>query len=570
MLKRLINKIISSISGVLELTGLAITPYVFDRKTDSTLVRFGRDARNYLEQVPLKNRKKIVYFLGYYQSKFLALNDATMILALQLRGVDVIPVLSGFFYQKEDVIYGGHYNKNRFGSQYRYSYDENRLVSSILNTDPISLVAFANKQTEIHAKTLSDSANYSGWREQSYSGYAIGEMAEKLVSNMNNVPAMMDTPEHLEQFRWHLYNIVRLIDASSNLLSAIKPDAIVSNTPFYYKWGVPYQVAQSLKIPFYSYFLGERKNTFIWALNSTKLIDASASWKSFLESDIYEEYKAIVEQGIEDRMQGNVSHIPFVPRKNDSHSRISQLNKSINNRPAILFPVNVLTDASVLTPSQSFNSCLDMVADVIEYFRVNPAYVCLLKAHPAEKILKSSGTNIDSMHLRFALEKANIELPENVLFIDYDEDMSSFNLYQLASGLIAYSSSTCMEMSWFGKPIITAFDAHYTCAGFAYVPISREDFFQTLSQILRAGQGNVENSDIKRLGRIYYLLYYYICQIDTKLIEGNDIGTIRPRLLYEHIDELLPGKNSSLDYICDSILNGKPIYSEDRWPPISI
>jgi len=569
MFKRLLIKNVSRLSRMLGVPRLSATPYVIDRKTDAVLAVLGRAAREHLERVPLSQRKKILFFLGYHHSKFVALNDATIILALQLRGADVIPVLSGLFYQKEDVIYGGVYNDDRFSKQYSYSYNENTLVSSLLNTDPISLVAFADHQTEIEAKALADSVTFFTWRTLEYYGFAVGEMAEKLVNNMNNIPAMLDTAEHLEQLRWHTYNIVRLIGASTALVKTINPQAIVSNAPFYYRWSIPFKIAQTLKIPFYSYALGERKNALAWACDTTKIFDSSPCWESFKQSDMYQKYQKTVEQGIVDRIHGRVSHISFLPDKNEAHVLINELRAAINGRPTILFPVNVLVDAAVLVPTQAFKSCLDMITEVVEYFRDHPAYVCLLKAHPAEMIWKSSGTNVTSMHLRYALVDAGIKLPENVLFIDYDEMMSSFNLFELVHGLIAYSSSTCMEISWFGKRVITAHDAHYTCAGFAYVPKSREDFFQALGEILRPEQGSLPDPEIQRLGHIYYLLYYYVCQVDCKLVEGNDIATIPARLLYDNIDSLLPGKNAALDYICDSILNGKPIFGENRWPPIT-
>ncbi|WP_076590894.1 hypothetical protein [Herminiimonas arsenitoxidans] len=569
MFKQFLRKSISRLMRLIRGPKLATSPYVIDYKTDVILAKLGRAAREHLDKIPLSNRKKVLFFLGYHHSKFVALNDATIILALQLRGVDVIPVLSGFFYEKEDVIYGGVFNDNRFNNQYRYAYSENALVGTLLSTDPVSLVAFANKQTEVKARTLADSITFSAWRELEYSGFAVGEMAEKLVSNMNNVPAMLDTPDHLQQFRWHVYNVVRLIDASTALVKTINPDSIVSNTPFYYKWRIPFQVAQTYKIPFYSYTLGERKNTLAWATNTTKIFDSSPCWDSFKESDIYTKYQSIVEAGIEDRIHGRISHVSFLPGKNEEHVRIKEIRAAINGRPSILFPVNVLVDAAVLIPTKAFSSCLEMVIGVVEYFREHPEYVCLIKAHPAEKIWKSSGTDVSSMHLWSALQNAGVKLPENVLFIDYDEELSSFNLYELVRGLIAYTSSTCMEISWFGKRVITAHDAHYSCAGFTCVPESQEDFFQKLEKILRSGQGALPDPEIQRLGRIYYLLYYYVCQIDCKLVEGNDIETIPAKLLYDSIDSLLPGGNAALDYVCDSILHGKPIFGENRWPPLT-
>ncbi len=542
---------------------------VFDKKTDALLFRLGREARKKLEMVPLNQRKKILYFLGYHHAKFLALNDATTILALQLRGAEVVPVLSGMFYQNEDVIFGGVFNQDRLNRQLDYAHAEAALTSALLCANPVSVSAFESPEAELQAEALMAVSTFESRMLLSYRGMAVGEMAEKLVCNMNNCPAMLNIEEHLRQYKWHVYNIVRLIGALSSLIDVVSPHAIVSNFPFYYRWRVPFEVAKSKCIPFYSYVLGERKNTLAWAMGSAKIFDVSPCWDSYSRSDTYSRYSSVVEDGINDRIQGNISHIPFAPKKNDSDTKVLQIVSAIEGRPAVLFPVNVLVDAAVLIPTKAFSSCMCMVAAVVEYFREHPKYVCLLKAHPAESIWKNMGVDVLSMHLKQVLSDSGIPLPDNVIFIDYDENVSSFSLYPLVQGLIAYSSSTCMEMSWFGKQVITAHDAHYTCADFAKVPQSSHDFFRMLDGILTQSSGECGDAEIRRLGKSYYLLHHYICQMDNGLVEGNDLETVPPKLRYNSIDSLMPGRNEALDFVCESILTGAPIYGENRWPPVT-
>jgi hypothetical protein len=40
-----------------------------------------------------------------------------------------------------------------------------------------------------------------------------------------------------------------------------------------------------------------------------------------------------------------------------------------------------------------------------------------------------------------------------------------------------------------------------------------------------------------------------------------------PTLKIQSLADILPGKNKYLDYIIDSIIQGLPIISEDRWMP---
>jgi hypothetical protein len=173
------------------------------------------------------------------------------------------------------------------------------------------------------------------------------------------------------------------------------------------------------------------------------------------------------------------------------------------------------------------------------------------------------------MHLRDVLARRRIELPGNVVFVDYDEDVSSFNLVDLVRGLVAYTSSAAMEMGLSGKRSVISKEAHYSCAGFVAHPQSREEFFRELDALLATPEGDAASADTVKLAHAYYLLYNRVTQIDMGLIEGNDIGTIPAKLRYEGIDELAPGANAALDYVCDAILTGKPIFGADRWPPVT-
>lgn len=542
---------------------------VFDRGTDAVLRRLGREARQALESVSTDQRRRVLFFPSYIHSKYVALHDATMALALQIRGADVVPVLSGMFYREEDVIYGGAYNARRFDNQYLYASNENRIFASLLNTDPISLNAVANLDVERQASEVTESVQFHPERPFVHDGLPVGYMAAQLVANMNNVPAMNESAEHIRQWRHHLYNILRLMAACRAILDIVQPTVIVSNVPFYYKWRVPFELARSRNIPFYSSMVAERKNSFAWNRDTSVFFDASACWESFRDSGLYAKNERLAVEGIEERRHGLTSHIRFLPAPSTRSPEADRIRAAIAGRPAVLLPANVLVDAAVLIPTRAFASCMEMIADVVDYFRRHPEYVCLLKAHPAEKLWASTGTNVDLMHLRDALADRGIALPQNVLFIDFDTNVSSFDLYELVRGLIAYTSSTAMEIGWFGKRAITAQEAHYTCAGFALSPASREQFFHELDALLSKPGGDLPDQEVQRLARIYYLLYSRVTQTDMGLLQGNDLGTTPARLRYDSLDALQPGANAALDYICDAILTGKPIFGPGRWPPIT-
>jgi hypothetical protein len=542
---------------------------VFDIKTDNLLHNMGKDARKILEGYSLKDRKKVLYFPGYYQSKFLAINDATMILALQIRGAEVIPVLSGYFYQQEDVIYGGVYNKDRYNLQYRYAQNENILLTSLLQTEPVSLESFSDKRSIENAQKVVDSVTFNNITTIKYKGIDIGTLAEKSVLNMNVIVVLKNEDYLLNQLKWHIFNIVRLIDTIEKIFDSVQPDVVVSNCPFYYKWNIPYKVASTKRIDFYSFLIGEKENSFYWSKNYETFYKSAQCWESYFSSGIYKKYNDLITADIQKRKNGDVSHIKYLKTYGQQRDTLMELKKKIYARPTVIFPVNALVDATVFVAAKTFSTCLNMVKEVVEYFKANPQYVCLMKAHPVEKIWLK---DYDSYKLKNILEREKIKLPENIIFIDNDSDLSSFDLYDIVNGLIAYSSTTCIEFSWTGKRSISVLEnVHYACAGFTYIPNSRNDFFNHLQLLL--SNEDIKPSDsncIRELGRAYYFLYYHIILTNMKLFSGNDLGTVPTKLLYNSLDALKEGSNDSLDYICDAILSLKPIFGENRWPPVTL
>jgi hypothetical protein len=217
--------------------------------------------------------------------------------------------------------------------------------------------------------------------------------------------------------------------------------------------------------------------------------------------------------------------------------------------------------------SGTFESCLDMIRSVVEWFTNNPQYFCILKAHPGEKYIVGIDVDVSYAICHSVLKRYDIRLPENVCFVDYDANVTVAGLFELVKGIIAYSSSVCMDAGLCGLPSISVLASHYSQADFSQTPNSKKDFFRMLEYMLQNENNNKDA--ILDNARKYYFLYYCIGSIDYKLIKGNDVGSVPAEILFDSVDQLLAGRNEALDYICDSILNCKPIFGDNRWPSFS-
>jgi hypothetical protein len=124
-----------------------------------------------------------------------------------------------------------------------------------------------------------------------------------------------------------------------------------------------------------------------------------------------------------------------------------------------------------------------------------------------------------------------------------------------------------MEMSWAGKPVVSVARTHYSRKGFVHEPASPDEFWATVRKVLDEGEPDSVRQTRIELSRKYYYLYFYHARVDFKLFQGDDQNITPTKFLFDDASALLPGRNEALDYICDCILEGRPVFGENRWPP---
>lgn len=543
--------------------------FVFDQNSDEILMKIGKIARSKLENILPVERKKVVYFLSYHHSKFMAMVDAVFILSLQLRGAEVYVVRQSYFYDKEDVIFGGVYNNNRFEQQYKLYIAEGRLLNEVLQTKTIDIGAFLAKEDYCFAENFVKDISVKDWKTLLYENFPIGEYAYYATVNMNNAPSIPDDDiVMLDEYMQHIKNCILLILASKRFLSTCHADSYVSAFPLYYQWKIPCILIKKAGKVFYTPFLSERKNSVLWSDNSDKINDLTKAWKTFKDSDEYEKYRTVVEKLINERITGQCNKYNLIPNANSKNVNLINILNAIGDKPTLLFPVNLLVDGSVLRKTFSYENIGEMILDIIEWYRKNPQYNLILKAHPSENIYTQLGVDTTKTFLRTFLTSENIILPENVIYIENDADISVYSLFPYVKGVIAYTSSVCVDAALCGLPSISVDESSYTVANFSRVPHNKNECHQFMIDILQ--EKFVYNKEqIKTEAKKYYLLFNKFAEIDFKLFEGSEVLSV-PKLLFDSADALLPGHNEALDYICDCIIKNKPVFGDNRWPPVTL
>jgi len=295
------------------------------------------------------------------------------------------------------------------------------------------------------------------------------------------------------------------------------------------------------------------------------------AWESFKNQKLDEKTNRFAEEVISKRIKNEVSYSLTFPKTDKNSPEFQEFyNKIDKSKPVVFFPVNLAFDAVVFLKSNIFDSIVDMIKAVIIYFNANPQYQLIIKAHPAESFWSMENSEASKYKLKNIINNLGLKLNNNIMFLNYDTKVSTYDIIPIIDIGLTYTSSTAMEMAWSGKPVISSVTCHYSNKGFTYEPRNLDEFFSLIQQLTSKEQTKEEIKRRIELSKKYYLLYYYHSQVNFEAFQGNDLNSVEQCFKIQSYEEMLPGKNPALDYICDKILNKQPIYGNNNWPPLTL
>jgi hypothetical protein len=154
------------------------------------------------------------------------------------------------------------------------------------------------------------------------------------------------------------------------------------------------------------------------------------------------------------------------------------------------------------------------------------------------------------------------ELP-NVIFIDSQEYISSYELIQRAKFVMVYNSSIGLEASLMGKAVLCAGKARYTQIPTVFFPPSLLEYRQMAETLLTADEITVPPEFTANARRfLYYQLYRASLPLDEFLQPGRRMGFVQ--LQDFTWEALLPHNSPALQAITDGILHGKPFLTPEN------
>jgi hypothetical protein len=267
------------------------------------------------------------------------------------------------------------------------------------------------------------------------------------------------------------------------------------------------------------------------------------------------EQNALLDAYLEQRFQGKftMAGIRFWPQMHGLDE--SFLARAARFKQVVPVFTNVVYDTSQVHASVIFPHMFAWLDLVLEIIREHPETLFVIRAHPDEK---RPGTRKQSRESVEQWVKTNAvdELP-NVVFIDSQEYISSYELIQRSKFVMVYNSSIGLEAAILGIPVLCGGKARYTQYPIVYFPESSQDFRAKAENLLQSRSVSIPKRFQLNARRYLYYQLFRVSLPFGEFIEPH-IRAGFVQLAPFSWQKLLPRNTITFQTILEGILNNKP------------
>ena len=226
----------------------------------------------------------------------------------------------------------------------------------------------------------------------------------------------------------------------------------------------------------------------------------------------------------------------------------SFLQKAAGFKQIVPVFTNVIFDTSQPHANTVFEDMfewLDLVLDVIKSHRET---LFVIRAHPDElRVRKSSRETVQGW-----VTSREVQKEPNVVFINPNETLSSYELIQKSKFVMIYNSTIGLEASIMGAAVLCAGKARFTQYSTVFFPQSIDAYQNELGKFLNAKNIAVPANFNRNARRFLYYQLFRTSLPFEEFLEPS-VRTTQTKLKSFELDELM--RSDAMKAIMDGILN---------------
>jgi hypothetical protein len=254
---------------------------------------------------------------------------------------------------------------------------------------------------------------------------------------------------------------------------------------------------------------------------------------------------------IQRRYGVSLAWIPFNKwRWSDPSPRV-QLKLNRQKQLWVLFTSSTDEVAGDPLMQGDYESQAAWVRDVVQWVKLRDDVELVIKIHPNLGGNDYIGKAVSELRI---YEGMKATLPANVRIVLPEDSVSAYALAEEANVGLTFGSTIGLEMAMMGKPVLLASRALYEHGSHVFVLSSKEALPEMLERCLHA----MVDQEIQR--EAFRLAYRYIFSFELLFPAITMLSLYNAKLNYTQPEDLAPGKDDSLDHICNFLIENRPLF----------
>jgi hypothetical protein len=312
--------------------------------------------------------------------------------------------------------------------------------------------------------------------------------------------------EQQELYRLRLARNRRAAGTLARVIREGRYDAMIVPNGSILEFGAAYQTARSVNLPVVTYEFGEQRDR-IWLAQNGEVMrhDTTQLWKAHRGERLVPAEQAKLEEMYAARQSGR-AWSTFARKWQSTEARGSMdARRSLGldpDRPLVLLCTNVVGDSLTLGRQIFTRGMADWLVRTARFFANRTGAQLVVRVHPGE-LLGAGQPSVD------VIQSALPKLPPHVLVIPPEGEVNTYDLIELASLGLVYTTTVGMEMAMAGVPVVVAGQTHYRDKGFTHDPETWEAYTAKIDQVLAdPASSRLTEQQIEEAYRYAYLFFF--------------------------------------------------------------
>lgn len=198
----------------------------------------------------------------------------------------------------------------------------------------------------------------------------------------------------------------------------------------------------------------------------------------------------------------------------------------------------------------------EWIEAVVLWVARRPEIQMIIRVHPN---VGGAGLGGEATSQTLWFEQLRPRLPANVALVGPKEPLSSYDLMDVADAALTYGTTAGLETLALGKPVLTAPPLPlYEMAQGVILVEAPDEIEAKLNELARHQSTTATRAQCQRGAFRCIFRGFFDFQKDFPLVRVDD--RVSARATYSDESALLPGRDATLDRICDFLFEGRPLF----------